>query len=170
MREGGYTHDPGPLPKSPGRPRPLAGLQHFPPVPSAASPRPPPLGRAGGGDGGAISCCLCLRPWVLLSLLSVGACSFIFVSPSRAAGQRVHVYRLREDMSRDSSAGRASDRRSEGPRFDPGSRHAVGNPKHIHDPPQAREEFSWPPPCQRPWLHNNFAFARSGLAFEVRGA
>ena len=28
------------------------------------------------------------------------------------------------NMSRDSSAGRASDRRSEGPRFDPGSRHS----------------------------------------------
>ena len=29
------------------------------------------------------------------------------------------------DCSRDSSVGRASDRRSEGPRFDPGSRHIL---------------------------------------------
>ena len=35
---------------------------------------------------------------------------------------------LTHSMSRDSSAGRASDRRSEGPRFDPGSRHSFSSP------------------------------------------
>ena len=34
--------------------------------------------------------------------------------------------RAHADICRDSSVGRASDRRSEGPRFDPGSRHLAG--------------------------------------------
>ena len=89
---------------------------------------------------------------------------------SRSSPLRKHMFRRSADVcvrfldnytealptasSRDSSAGRASDRRSEGPRFNPGSRHSsYGKCPHlsgsVHSIP--RHSATPPNPSQHNW-------------------
>ena len=166
MREGGNTTDPSPLPSSPGEPR-----AHYPwrcPWPFPRRPLARPVGAHLGRR----------RSLPLPAPLPLG---FAFVLARRrlwrhlcvaflGTGQPQHLCRFCHNMSRDSSAGRASDRRSEGPRFDPGSRHALGKRKRTHVLPHSPRTLEVTSFWTSPLTSRCLGLGRSGQAAQAWGA